>query len=140
VPEWASVELLRKRYGNRSWVTTLRRYVEHSHACPMAMVVSTPAWMPKPDDQVTRGRHFVGSPQFQARFAQVPPALVVQEIDRNNYERIGGLGRKFLLCLEDLNGNRHEFRAETFFNRYYLLTLLVYERGLERRRLVVGAP
>lgn len=46
-PEWASVVELKKRY-DKSFVTTLRRYIEHSHELPIVMVVSSlTGWTPR---------------------------------------------------------------------------------------------
>jgi hypothetical protein len=38
------VKLLKKQH-EKSWVTTLRRFVEHGHDRAMAMMVSTPWWL-----------------------------------------------------------------------------------------------
>jgi hypothetical protein len=130
-PEWASVEALKKRYG-KSWVTTLRRYVEHGHDVPMAMIVSTPWWKAKPEDQTTRCRHFVPSPRFAAEFDLSVAGALLGEIDKNTNLRSGGRVGDFQLCLLDTNGQPHEFKAETFFNRYYLLTLFVHQKRLSR--------
>ena len=133
-PEWRSVELLKKRY-NKSYVTTLRRYVGFSHDIPMALVISTPWWMQRPDDQEHRCRHFIGSDLFRTRFACVTRDAIVSEIDNNTWQRKGGPVGEFTLCLPDVNGDLHEFHAESFFNRHYLLNLVVYFRRMRRHRL-----
>lgn len=136
VPEWASIEILRNRYG-KSYVTTLRRYVQHSHDRPMALMVSTPYWMDKPDDQRQRWRHFVGSDRFNSEFGNVVPGEIVSIIDANTYSCRGGPAGQYIMCLCDDNGQVHEFCAESFFNRYYLLTLMVRIRKLTTKRIVI---
>lgn len=130
-PEWSSIESLKKRYG-KSWVTILRRYVEHSHDLPMAMVISTPLWLPKPDGQIGRCRHFVRSRKFLEFFPGVFAQQVVDAIDSHARMRRGGLVGEFGIMLMDLNGSPHEFKGQSFFNQHYLLTLLVHIQPLER--------
>jgi len=38
--------------------------------------------------------------------------------------RKGGNVGEFPFRMKDLNGNSHQFYAESFFNQYYLLTLI----------------
>lgn len=38
---------------------------------------------------------------------------------------------------ENVNGNLHKFRAESFFNRHYVLTLIVYEKPLNTCNIIV---
>jgi len=64
VPGWDSIKLLQKRY-KKSLVTTTRRYVGFSHNIPMAVVISTPLWMEKPEEQNDRIRHLVLPDQFR---------------------------------------------------------------------------
>ena len=40
-------------------------------------------------------------------------------------------------CLKDDNGTRHEFRAESFFNKYYLQTLFVHVAEVDSKRIVL---
>ncbi len=136
MPEWESVAILKERYG-KSFVTTLRRYVEHSHDHPMAMLVSTPHWKEKPADQPEPWRHFVTSKRFATEFASVTPKDLVAAVDENSIERFGGPVADFTYCLEDENGDAHEFRVQSFDNTYYLLTLFVELRRLGARRIVV---
>jgi hypothetical protein len=127
VPQWESVQLLKKRY-KKSWVTTVRRFVEFSHLLPMAMVVSTAKWDIKPPDQEHRGRHFVGSELFKQQFSCVTRDWVTSQIDINTRKRVGGPVGDFGLAIKDLNGALHQFRAESFYNRHYIITLLVSQR------------
>ncbi len=124
-PEWASVKGLKTRYG-KNFPTTLRRYVQFGPQCPMAMLTSTPSWMEKPDDQVTRCRHFVPSPKFTAMFGNVTPDYLLRCVDRHAARRRGGMVADFSLGLKDGRDELHEFHAESFFNRIYLQTLFVH--------------
>jgi hypothetical protein len=132
VPEWASIKALQKRYG-KSCVTTLRRYVQFSLDIPMAMMVSTPWWKDKLEDQECRWRHFLGSARFETEFACVNPDEVVAEIDSSTSMRSGGPVGEFEIVLTDMDGESHEFRAESFFNQHDILTLIVHQRKLRRR-------
>jgi hypothetical protein len=134
-PDWQGVQLLKQRYG-KSWQTTLRRFVEHGPERAMAMIVSTPWWVVKPDDQPERCRHFVVSRRFMQQFSGVPKEELLQEIDRNTSKRRGGPVGDFDFALEDDNGALHEFHAESFFNSHYLLTLIVHRKNLTRQRLL----
>ena len=124
VPQWESVKLLKKRY-DKSWVTTVRRFIEFSHQRPMAMVVSTAKWDIKPPDQEHRVRHFVGSESFKQQFSCVTPDWVIGQIDKNTRKRKGGPVGDFGLAIEDVNGDLHEFRSESFYNTHYIITLMV---------------
>lgn len=128
-PEWKSIELLKKVYHS-SFVTTLRRYVQFSHNIPMAVVVSTAWWEIRPDDQEHRCRHFIKSNLFSTQFSVVTQDLILQIVDDNTTKRKGGPVGNFNLPLLDVNGDLHEFKAESFFNRHYVLTLIVYKRKI----------
>lgn len=123
-PEWASVQMLVKRY-KKSLVTTLRRYVGFSHDIPMLMMVSTPWWLEIPSDQLNACRHIVYSPSFLRKFGEIETESLVALINSNNSKRRGGIVGNFEFVIDDLNDNRCEFRAECFFNRYYVLTMAV---------------
>jgi len=128
-PQWESIAALKKRYG-KSYSTTLRRYVEFGPECPMAMLVSTPDWMEKPDDQETRCRHFVRSPAFASRFSGVTSDQLIQHLDRWARRRRGGIVADFTFSLKDDRGDRHEFRGQSFFAKHYLETLFVHLRPM----------
>ena len=128
-PEWESINTLMKVYKT-SYVTTLRRYVQHSHDIPMSMVVSTAWWDEKPKDQEHRVRHFIKSNQFEVRFAPASPDFVLNQIDQNTTKRRGGPVGEFEMCLPDVNDELHAFYAESFFNRHYILTLIVYHKKM----------
>ncbi len=107
------------------------------HELPMVMVVSTPYWMDTPDDQQNPLRHFVRSAQCKGEFSSSDPERILLEIDRNIWERTGGPVGDFGLCLQNDNRTPHEFRAESFFNRHYVLTMIVHQQKLDGRRIVL---
>ncbi len=135
-PEWASVESLKQHYG-KSFVTTLRRYVEHGPAHAMAMLVSTAPWDKRPEDQPDDWRHFVGSPVFLQQFSRVKPADVVEAVNANVEFRRGGPIADCTVTLPDDDGDWHEFRIESFYNGYYILTLFTYMRKMPSGQIVV---
>ena len=102
----------------------------------MAVLVSTPWWKKIPKDQLTRTRHFVVSSQFAAQYSVVPEDLRAQ-VDAHTHQARGGPVADFLFELTDIDGVRHEFRAESFFNRHYLQTLFVEHRELRGRKVIV---
>jgi hypothetical protein len=53
VRNWSGVELL-KRCHEKSFVTTLRGFVENGHDHAMEKIVSAPRWLSKPDNQPER--------------------------------------------------------------------------------------
>lgn len=136
--EWASVSAMTKRYG-QSFLTTLRRYVEHSHDRPMVMLVSTAPWMDKPDEQPERWRHFVPSGKMASQFSAITASHLLEAVDTNIAWRGGGRVADFSYCLNDDNGVPHEFRAESFFNQYYVLTLFVELRRMTTSQIVVAS-
>lgn len=135
-PSWASVEILKKRY-EKSYVTTCRRYVQFSHNIPMLLVVSTPWWLMKPEDQEYRWRHFIPSNKFFNEFINITPDDILTEIDLNTSQKRGGPVGDFGMCLLDNNGNLHEFHAESFFNQHYILTLIAYYKTLKTRIAII---
>lgn len=135
-PTVAGLKRLAKRYGT-SLTTTLRRYVEQGPDIAMAMLVSTPSWSPQPSDQEHRWRHFVQSRQFDRVFPGMSADALLQLVDRHAQYRRGGTVAEFTLGLLDVRNERHEFRAWSFNNQYYLLTLIVEGRRITERRIVI---
>lgn len=136
IPQWSSIETLTRRYDS-SYPTTLRRYVQFSHDLAMVLIVSTPWWMGIPDDQKYPCRHFVRSRRFEAGFGNITAQELVDQICDNTTKRRGGPVGDYGLSLLDINGTPHEFRAESFFNQHYLLTLIVYQKPLTTRRIIM---
>jgi hypothetical protein len=67
------------------------------------------------------------SGRFDAELACVTAEEVLAEINANTSKRSGGPVGAFEMRLTDMNGNAHEFRAESFFNKHYILTLIVHQ-------------
>lgn len=135
-PEWNSVADLSKRY-DKSLLTTLRRYVEHSHDRPMAMLVSTAPWMEKPVEQAARWRHFVLSERMVSQFSAATAHDLLGAVNGNITRRRGGPVADFCYYLNDDNDVPHEFRVESFFNGYDVLTFFVELRSATAKRIVV---
>ena len=135
-PCWKSVAQMKEDYG-KNYVPTLRRYVEHSHDIPMAMMVSTPWWKENPSEQLFRWRHFVRSPRFEDDFGNVSANEVLKAIDSNTHRARGGPVGSFSVSFNDVNGVSHEFFGESFFNRYYIQTLIVHLRKRATTRIVL---
>jgi len=123
-PEWSSIEMLHKRYG-KSLVMTLRRYVEFTHNIPMIMMVSTPWWLEIPADQQYPWRNIVYSPFYSLKFGKVNPESFSSLVNTKLLKKRGGIVGSFGFVIKNLNGDRCEFKAECFFNRYYVLTMAV---------------
>jgi hypothetical protein len=90
----------------------------------MALVISTPLWKEKPEEQKDRIRHFVRSNRFAREFGDISQQGILNLIDQYTIMRKGGNVGEFPFRMKDLNGNSHQFYAESFFNQYYLLTLI----------------
>lgn len=119
---WAAIETL-KRLHKKSYVTVLRRYVEHGLDIELAGLVSTAPWDVVPEDQTSRSRHFVTSPQFLRAFPEIEGECLRQIVDQNvSYRRGGPLGQ-FQLDIQNSDGKRFEFRAECFYNTHYVMSL-----------------
>lgn len=136
VPGWSRIEDLAKRYG-KSKTATLRRFVEHGPDRPMVTLVSTPYWEEKPSDQANRWRHYVPSPRFAQRFSCAEPDVLLRLVDLHSRQRIGGPVADFTCVLHDDDGCQHEFHAESFFNRHYILSLFVQLESRRIRRILV---
>ena len=126
-PCWKSIEQLQKMH-EKSYVTTFRRYVEHSHDRPLAGLVSTPWWKQIPADQITRCRHFICSGRFAKEFPGVHPNQLLEFVNRSTRPRKWGVAGEFTIQVEDACGDQRTFVAEAFFNQHYLMTLFVEQR------------
>jgi hypothetical protein len=132
-PCWESIVQLTKLH-KKSHVTTFRRYVEHSHDVALAGLISTPWWKEKPEDQITRCRHFMCSPAFEREFPRVHPDQLLDPVSRSTQPRKLGVVGDFTFAVENVAGDQCEFYAESFFNNYYLMTLFVAQaRGKAAR-------
>lgn len=122
-PSWKNIEGLKARYKT-SATSTLRRYVEHSHNRPMLGIVSVPPWKNSAED-ANRCRSFVPSRQFKMRFSNTSAEQILPLIEDGIHKAKGGPVGTSEFIIGDDWGQIHEFVAESFFNRYDLLTLIV---------------
>jgi Zn-dependent peptidase ImmA (M78 family) len=118
---WSAVEEL-KRAHKKSYVTVLRRYVEHGPDVPLAGLVSTARWDPKPDDQATRCRHFIASRKFTFLLPRMTGEYLRSIVDVNTNMRRGGPVGTFVTSLSD-GIHSHSFLGESFYNGHYVLSL-----------------
>lgn len=122
-----SVDLLRKKFRT-SYTATTRRYVEHSHELPMALLISIPNWHDVSDGMEERCRYFIKSKQFKKKFSGISEEVVLSEIDSNTTKRRGGIVGVYEMILPDDNNVLHEFLAESFYNQYDIISLIVYRK------------
>lgn len=134
--DWESVKFLTKRYG-KTMTTTLRRFVEHGPEHPMVMLVSIPNWCIEPIDQTKRCRYFVRSKKFAEQFSAVTANEMLSAVDNNSISRRGGPVADFTFALNDDNGMSHEFRIESFYNQYDLLTLCIHLRKCTSKSIII---
>jgi Zn-dependent peptidase ImmA (M78 family) len=126
VPSLAFVKSLSKGFGN-TMTSTLWRFVEQGHGGRpiVALVTGHPhRSQRKADfDPANPCRYCVESPPFRQRFGTMRETdLFATIVGYCGSQRGGSLGRGEVL-LTDLNGDRHIFDFETFFNRHEALTL-----------------
>lgn len=135
-PTIAGIKGLAKWYG-RTLTTTLRRYVEQGPDIAMAMLVSTPSWLPQPEDQAYRWRHFVPSTLWKRMFPGVAADTLRELVDAEAQQRRGGPVAEFEFGLLDARGDAHELVAWSFNNQHYLLTLVAERRRVTDKRIVL---
>lgn len=119
-----SIKTLAKRYGN-TCASTLRRYVERGHEVPMLGVISKALWQAPSEPAERRCRYLIASSAFKKQFGVLRRIDVINFIDSYVRCRRGGPVGSGEVTIPDLNGDDHNFVAESFNNRYDLLTLIV---------------
>jgi Zn-dependent peptidase ImmA (M78 family) len=135
-PEWKSIQNLKKRYET-TFPVLLHRYIQFTHARPMAMITSTPSWKEIPSDQETRFRRFVASKEFCVAFPDFSPENMIPMINEDlKPQKHSSVVDEFAFSLDDIDGNKHEFYAETFFNTYNLITFMVHRTKMTTTRVV----
>lgn len=125
-PSLALVKSLSKGFGN-TMTSTLWRFVEQGHGGrPIVALVTGhphPARRKTDFDPANPCRYCVESPPFRQRFGSLRESdLFAMIVGYCGAQRGGSLGRSEVL-LADLNGDRHIFDFETFFNSHEALTL-----------------
>ena len=70
--------------------------------------------------------------KFSMLFAYISSDIILEDINNNTNKRGGGPVGEFDLSLPDINGDLHEFYAESFYNKHYILTLIVYKGKIKQ--------
>lgn len=129
VPSIATVQSLKKRYGN-TLTTTLWRTIEHAgEDTPILGFIGqhpNEFHNDKPDF-----RHMIPSPAFARTFDMPGIEKMKTEIRLYCHGRRGPLGAADVV-LHAKDGSRHMFRFETFWNGYDALTLGVHTKVLPK--------
>lgn len=125
-PSLELVKSLSKSFGN-TMTSTLWRFVEQAHGGrPIVALVTGhphPTRRKANFDAANPCRYYVESPPFRERFGALREIdLFTAVVGYCGAQRGGTLGRSEVL-LQDLNGDRHMFEFETFFNSHEALTL-----------------
>ncbi|MBN9491029.1 MULTISPECIES: ImmA/IrrE family metallo-endopeptidase [Pannonibacter] len=125
-PSLGLVKSLSKSFGN-TMTSTLWRFVEQAHGGrPIVALVTGhphPTRRKADFDAANPCRYCVESPPFRERFGALREVdLFTAIVGYCGSQRGGSLGRSEVL-LQDLNGDRHSFEFETFFNSHEALTL-----------------
>lgn len=127
--DFSTIQGLSKSFGN-TLTSTMWRYIEMApdHA-PMFGTVSC---HPHPSKRLpnigvpNECRYFIKSKAFGERFANVTGAQIFSLLEQFCCGKSGGILGVESYAIPDDNNERHEFRLETFFNRYEALTVGAY--------------
>lgn len=120
-----SVFQLSNRYKN-SKTSTLRRFVETNKSNPIAALVSKPLWLNGTEDVKDRCRHYIQSPIFKEMFLSLDYTILLAIVDHSCHRCRGGNCGTDTEILYDINGQKHEFLFESFFNQHDILTLITH--------------
>lgn len=128
----SDVLAMAKRFGN-TVTSTLWRFAEQAHQDrPMVALVTGhphPAKRKADFNPADPCRYCVQSPAFRERFSAVSEVELFDVIaSYSGAQRGGSLGEDDV-TLTDMNGDRHLFRFETFFNGHEALSLGVWLRS-----------
>ena len=128
-----SVHRLRRAFGN-SMTSTLWRTVETADSPVLGMVSQHPRKaLPTP----RAIRYFIRSRAFEDRFGNVTGHRVLCALHGLCYGNRGPIGHGEAV-LPDVNGQKHVFFLETFYNHHDALTLGVHRRACSTAVIVPG--
>ena len=134
-PTFALVKAIKVHYGN-TMTSSLWRVVEALDV-PALGLVGPPPW----EANVADGepcRYFIRSAKFIEQFGNVNEQYVCSLIRYCSTYRSGGpIADDDVLLLDDC-GQKHVFHLESFYNRYEVLTLLVYKQLLPTKFAVTS--
>ena len=127
-----SIKLLSTRFGN-TMTSTLWRYVEQTGGDRpvVGLVTVHPHHLPKDHDPKLPCKHFIESPAFRRMFGCVAEVEIFEAMQQYCSKAKGGPLGSAEVILRDMDGNRHVFWFETFFNRYEALTLASHVKKME---------
>ena len=133
-----TIKKLSGRFGN-TMTSTLWRYVEQLGVQkPMIGLVTVhPHHLPDEHDPADPCKYFIDSPAFRKQFGCVAEVEIFSALKQYCSRARGGPLGSSEIVLSDVNGTRHVFWFETFFNRYEALTLAYHVKELS---LVVSVP
>jgi Zn-dependent peptidase ImmA (M78 family) len=124
-----TVKTLSKTFGN-TIASTLWRFVEETHLDKLMVgVVSHHPHHPKEDfDAQVPIKYLIESVGFREQFGTINILKLFSEVKNYcSHATRGPLGSR-MITLEDVNGESHLFRFESFYTGYDCLTLGVYVR------------
>ena len=124
VPCWDSICGLQKLH-KKSYTTTFRRYIEHSHKVALAGLISIPWWKRLPDPNQPKLKHFIVSRQFLLGFPNVSAPTLLALVRENTRPTKFGSAGVFSFSLTNIRGESVEFIGEAFKNQHELMTLFV---------------
>ncbi len=138
----ASLQILKKRFGNSNASTLWRMVEEYAGPHPLLGIVSEhPHRLPEDFDHCEPCRYVIESPVFRAKFSNTTQVQLFEILTRVCNRRSGGpLGAEEVELIDN-NGERHEFVFESFCFPYKLpsgdkglqvLTLALHKRRLSR--------
>lgn len=127
-PSLKAISELAKSYGN-SQTMTLRRFVQYANKDqPMLGVISKPHWKNIGIESNQLCRYFLPSKLFSKRFPKVRASFIIDQLKEYLVPKRGGPVGSGEIVLVDCDGGEHCFSAESFFNSYDVLTLIVYNK------------
>ena len=123
-PSIAHIRSIADHFGN-TITSALWRFVESSEEPCFAVIGAHPHHATEGENPIA---YFIRSRRFEAEFVGVTEATVLEMLRGYcSYKKAGPLGSAEVILI-DARGESHIFRAETFSNRYQLLTLVTHMR------------
>jgi len=131
IPCWSSICGLQSLH-KKSYTTTFRRYIEHSHQLPLAGLISIPWWKSMPDPTQPQLKHFIFSRQFLLGFPNASAPTLLRLVRENTRPTKFGCAGEFTFSLTNIRGESIEFNGEAFTNQHELMTLFVPSEARRR--------
>lgn len=126
-PSIAHVRAIASHFGN-TITSTLWRYIEYFEGPCLGIIGEHPHHLPEDAEPIA---YFIRSAKFETHFSSVTEIEVFKLISGYcAYRKSGPLGNAEI-TLHDANGAPHIFSAETFGNKYQVLTLITYLKPVE---------